>query len=280
MTNPEKMIAGATRRRRAATIGLAAMFVALAAAAAGATALAPHRALYVMELISAAPGRGIGSVRGEMYVDAQRDCDGWTLEHRLVLDVALQRGSLRMMSSVSSRESIDGRRYRFSLRNQANGRELERLTGDATLDGPGKGGLAVFRSPNATRRALPPGTLFPMQHNRRLLDDAEAGRTLSSASVFDGATEDGALPVSAVIGKPRIATGDLPPALETLRGLRFWPIRIAYFDPTSNAEEPQQEVGLNLFENGIGDEIVFDFKDFKVRARLSRLAMSALPDCG
>ena len=48
---------------------------------------------------------------------------------------------------------------------------------------------------------LPPGALFPSAHTILLIEKAKAGEDFVARQVFDGATVEGAVLVSAVIGK-------------------------------------------------------------------------------
>ena len=75
---------------------------------------------------------------------------------------------------------------------------VEDLRGRAELD-PDKGGKAEFSTPD-TSIVLPPGTMFPTAHSLLLINLAEGGERIVTRAVFDGATLDGALDVSAIIG--------------------------------------------------------------------------------
>ena len=93
----------------------------LAASAARAAELVPHRALYKMTLVSARGGSGVETVQGEMIADWSESCDGWTLDQRSVFDVGYATGpNVRIVSNIATWESRDGLQYRFKVTNKTN----------------------------------------------------------------------------------------------------------------------------------------------------------------
>jgi hypothetical protein len=62
------------------------------------------------------------------------------------------------------------------------------------------------------------------------------------------------------------------PSLSTLGSSRM---RIAFFEPdgeqAGGARTPSYEVSLRYFENGVADDMIMDFGDFTVRAKLMKL---------
>src|SRR4029079_5319962 len=66
---------------------VAAALAVLAAAPASADVdLLPHQAQYTLTLASTKSSSGILAVNGEMAVEYEESCDGWTFAQRLVLD--------------------------------------------------------------------------------------------------------------------------------------------------------------------------------------------------
>src|SRR6202012_2288504 len=97
-------------------------------------------------------------------------------------------------------ESKDGLHYRFNQKESRNGTVSDEIRGEANLDGPGKGGKVEFTKPEGKTLTLPPGTVFPSAHTILLIEKAGTGENFVSRQVFDGATADGAVLVSGVIG--------------------------------------------------------------------------------
>jgi hypothetical protein len=254
------------------------LLVSLGAVAAQAAELVPHRALYKMNMLSARSGAGVETVEGEMIADWAESCDGWTLDHRSVFDVTYTQGqAVRIVSNVATWESRDGREYRFNVTNKTNDDAADRIEGHARLDGKA-GGKAVFDQPEPKTADLPAGTIFPTAHSRVVLEVIGGAPSILSHTVFDGLTDDGALQVSTVVGEEVAAGRD--PGMAALKGLRSWPVQMAFFPIGTGATEPEQEIGMRLFENGVGDAMVLDFGDFKVRATLVRLEIGKRPACG
>jgi hypothetical protein len=255
------------------------LFAVLAASAAGAAELVPHRALYKMTLVSARGGSGVETVQGEMIADWSESCDGWTLDQRSVFDVGYSsEQNVRIISNIATWESLDGLQYRFNVTNKTNDEVTERTEGHARLAAAKAGGKAEFDQPNPKTSELPAGTIFPTEHTRVLLRDIGGAPMILSHVVFDGLTDEGPLQVSTVIGAE--VAPDPSPAMAFLKGLRSWPVQMAFFQAGSGAVEPEQEIGMRLFDNGVGDAMVLDFGDFKVRANLVRLELEKRPSCG
>ncbi len=265
---------------RVTALALAAL-AASGAAWPAALELMPHRAIYGITLASARSGSGIASVTGELLADWAESCAGWALDHRSRLDVTYAPGgAIRLTSSVATWESRDGLDYRFNVSNAANGRVTDRIEGRATLSAPGRPGRVVYDMPAGRVESLPAGTVFPTTHSVRILAAAENAPTMVSMPVFDGVTLDGAFSVSAVLGRSKAPAQGFPQPLAALEGKVSWPLQMAFYPFAGRAAEPQHEIGMVMYDNGVGEDLVLDFGDFKVRARLIRLEMAERPSCG
>jgi hypothetical protein len=236
--------------------------------------LASHRALYDMTLQRVLPGSAVSNVQGEMVVEWLRACDGWTFEHKSVMTVSFAAGtSAKLVTGATSWESLDGRRYRFSLRNLTNGEESEKVVGTAALSGPRRTGQAEFVEPKRRTVALPAGTLFPVAHTVAVLRAARSPSPplLFTRMLFDGMGDDGPFSATATIGKGMRAPASPGTPAAGLAGQRVWPVSLAYFPLASADPEPKQEIGMKLYANGVADDLTIGFDDFTVRARLARL---------
>src|SRR5437868_13129789 len=163
--------------------------------------IAPHRALYTMSLGNARSDSGVVDARGTMDYEWGETCDGWTIEQRYRLKMRqTETSDVDIVSSFVTWESKDGLRYRFNQKQTRNGEVDQEIRGEARLDGPGKGGVAEFTRPEAQSLRLEPGVMFPSAHTILLIDSARAGENFVSRLIFDGATDENAVQVSAVIG--------------------------------------------------------------------------------
>jgi hypothetical protein len=265
--------------RSLATAGLAAVLCAtdFGAGAAGGAELAPHRAAYKMTLGGAASGSGISGASGAMLVEWGDSCDGWTIEQRYRLKINHAEGpDSEIGISFVTWEAKDGLSYRFNVRKLRDGETSETLKGMARLDGRGKAGRAEFSQPEPIEIDLPAGTMFPTAHTLALIEAAMSGRKFLAVPVFDGGEFEGALQVSGVIGR-RIEP-DRASKEALLKG-PSWMMRMGFYKPDSSAPEPDYEVGMRVFENGVTSLIVLDYGNFKVNGTLDKVEALPKPSC-
>jgi hypothetical protein len=175
-------------------------------------------------------------------------------------------------SDYATLESMDGRNLRFSLTQMTQGAVKSRVAGQAELTADGSG-VARYSEPEVKELPIPPGTLLPNTHTIATLNAARAGQRLLVAPIFDGTTADGAQQTTTVMS-PWQGPQPVPeaPSLSTLGSSRM---RIAFFEPdgeqAGGARTPSYEVSLRYFENGVADDMIMDFGDFTVRAKLMKL---------
>ncbi|MBX6320922.1 MAG: cell envelope integrity EipB family protein [Rhodospirillaceae bacterium] len=239
--------------------------------------IVPHRAFYKMELAGSRSSEVV-DVNGDMVFEWADSCDGWAVTQRYRMTFLYTNGEQTEVDySLVTWESKDGLRYRFFGHRRENGEDASEVRGDATLDGPGQGGVAHYTQPEDKTLALPPGTLFPTAHSLRLLDRAEAGASLVYAQVFDGSDEKGLYDVSAVI-VPRAARepGD---ASGEDDGIARWGVALAFYAVGSPAAEPEHEQFVDLRSDGVSEDLRFDYGSFAVHAKLVKLERLPPPSC-
>ena len=117
-------------------IALAALSV-LAASAAAAADIQPHRALYTLSLGDAKTSSGVLGADGAMTYEWGETCEGWTVEQRfrLRLEYADQ-DATEITSNLVTWESKDGSRYRFNETRMRNGEIDQQIKGEARLNIP------------------------------------------------------------------------------------------------------------------------------------------------
>jgi EipB-like len=262
----------------AATAALAAAVVFEPAPAVVAAQIAPHRALYGMTLGSVRNDSGVVDARGTMVYQWGETCGGWTIEQRYRLKLRYaQSSSTDIVSRFVTWESKDGLRYQFNETETRNGSVDEAVRGEAQLNGPGKGGFARFSKPRPATIPLAPGVLFPSAHTIFLIKEAEAGARFVSRQVFDGSAEENAVEVSAFIGRKPITrpTAQPSPLLER----PGWHVRLAFFPADAAAEEPDYELGMVLLDDGVSRDMVIDYGDYTIRAKLDEIEALTKPSC-
>lgn len=245
----------------------------------------PHRAIYDVTL-DQAPSGAVSEVSGTLSIDWQLGCSGWTFEYRSVIDVTqAESGRVRLSTVATTWESATGSEYRFNVRHSTNGHELEKIEGYAVLRDPGADGTVKFTAPRERTMALPAGTLFPMAHSMAVMKAAVSRKApvFLPLSVFDGMDVQGLYLVNAVIGKSPQAgaasPGGSPEVSQLQRDQRAWPVSLAYFKTVDRQPAPSHEMRLLIYENGVSDQLVIDFGDFRIRARIEKLEIQPPTDC-
>lgn len=249
------------------------------AVAVPAVEIAPHRALYTMSLGSAVGDSGVIGATGAMDYEWGETCDGWTIEQRYRLKMRYAESrEVDVKSSFVTWESKDGLHYRFNQRETRNGEVDQEIRGEARLEGPGKGGIAIFAKPQQQTLKLAPGVLFPSAHTILLIDKAQAGGTFVTRQVFDGATDENAVQVSAVIAA-KLAAQPVAAKLSPLLERPGWRIRLAFFPVDAKAEQPDYELGMDLLNNGVSRDMVIDYGDYSIKATLDDIEPLDKPHC-
>jgi hypothetical protein len=238
-----------------------------------ARALASHRGIYSLTLDRARENAAIVDVSGAMVFEIIDACESWASRQRFTMTLRNREGTeLETGSDYATLESMDGRNLRFSLTQMTQGAVKSRVAGQAELTADGSG-VARYSEPEVKELPIPPGTLLPNTHTIATLNAARTGQRLLVAPIFDGTTADGAQQTTTVLS-PWQGPQPVPeaPSLSTLGSSRM---RIAFFEPdgeqAGGARTPSYEVSLRYFENGVADDMIMDFGDFTVRAKLMKL---------
>jgi hypothetical protein len=267
-------------------VGAVALAMLLGQASAGAE-MVSYRARYALSLASTKASSGVVGAGGIMLDEWDKTCNGWTEQEHfyLHLDYSDQepgQDTLDTYTSFVSWEAEDGRRFQFDLREAGTDDPFDEIAGEARLGAPGKPGTANFKRPAESVLSLPAGTLFPAAHTRLLIARAEAGDTFVTRKVFDGSDVESAYQISAVIG-PKLA-----PALDARAAKRpesplldrpSWRIRLAFFPPDNTVEIPDYEESVRLLDNGVMQDMLFDYGDYAIRAKLEHIDALRPPPC-
>lgn len=276
----------ARRASRAVLAGRGTAFVAAVLFAGGlpaqpaATPLQSHRAVYSMSLASTPNRSEVVSADGRMLYRFARSCDGWTVENRTVLRLGYEDDrDVDTVWTFASWESLDGLNFSFHARYEQDGQTIERLDGEARLDGPGKGGRVEFTRPEERTVELPPGTVFPTQHVRLLIDAAERGNKTLAKVVFDGASIDNPYFVNGVFGPLKTADAERLAKAAGLPVLPSWWTRMAFFPVDNDEPVPEFEISADYRSDGIADNVVQYFREFALRLRLRELSSIPPPEC-
>ncbi|MCB1378227.1 MAG: DUF1849 family protein [Alphaproteobacteria bacterium] len=256
---------------------LIATLLVLSAWPASAATLAPHRAVYDLNLLRASQGAALASVEGRLAFEILgSSCEGWTTSFRLANRYGPTEGETRIIDTQStSYESGDFLDLRYQQKEFINGSaqpETRIKVSRTSMGAEGEGDQGEDRD----RFMVPANALFPIQHQIKLMDLAAAGQSRDSSVIYDGSDGEKTFRVISFIGKRR-NWEDNPrdsanPAASGLAGLASWPVSISYFPGTdTGSDTPEYQVSFNLFENGVATGLVLDYGEFALRGTLTNL---------
>jgi hypothetical protein len=236
--------------------------------------LAAHTALYKLTM-SHANSDDVVAATGTMTYEVQDACEGWAVQQRLEMKVTNRDGQdIQMVSDYATWEAKNGTKLRFRMRQTTESAVTEMTSGEASLEAAGAGGEINYVEPKDTTMKLRAGTVFPMAHTAKLIAGAESGLKFMSIPLFDGTSATGGQETSVIVTK----WGDTSPApypeLEKLPNGR---VHVAFFD--HNSQSPDYEVSMRYWENGVADDLLMDFGDFVMSAKLSTFKLEAPHHC-
>ena len=259
---------------------LAALLIVTQPGPVAAVDLQAHRAIYRLVLSSATRDSDIVSADGVMVYRLARGCDGWTVENQTFLRLLYGNDThTDTLWSFASWESADGMRMRFHARYDQDGKNVERLEGQADLQAVGGTGSARFSQPPDKVIPLPRGTLFPTEHVRQVIAAAESGKHLFNRTVFDGASLDNPYAVNAALGPLSEAMAEELAKRLGLPAQPAWWTRMAFFPIGAEAEVPEFEMSAQYRADGIADKIVQYFETFALDVQAKEIELLPAPDC-
>ncbi len=260
----------------AVAIGL----LALTASSGAFAALESHRAAYRLKLDTSHRMSGLAGVNGGLVIEWQRACDGWLSHQRLGFVAATEAGAdFTHDVRFSSWEATDGSAMRYTVRSYDGDRLREEYMGNARIDSAEGGGVASFTKPDEREVDLPPGTVFPADHFNRILTEADKGSAFISHEVFDGWGFDALTQVTSVIGQQRAYEPSNEQELASEPDGEAWPVSMAYYNLVDESDVPEFEAKFMLTEDGVLQELLLDYGDFRLKATLSEFERLDDPAC-
>ncbi len=244
--------------------------------------LAPHRAVYDLELKDASDRSGIKALRGRMVYEFNGSvCDGFTTTFRYVTKIDNGENERLTDQQTTTFESGDGKDFEFLTKNFVDKAIDKETRGKAKL---GTAGLSVeVTKPAETKYELEP-SFFPTTHLVDLLSRAEKGEKFYETKIFDGTEDaDRTLTTTVILGEKNkaAAEGTDKDAVKVLNGADYYPVSISYFDPKSETgeETPVYQIGFKLYQNGITRDLTMDYGDFVLTGKLVDLKLYDKPNC-
>ena len=234
--------------------------------------MAAHRATYALRLDSSAKDAVVAAT-GTMDYEVIDSCDGWATQQRLLMDVTNNDGqTVRMVSDYSTWEAKNGSKLRFRVRQTTDTAVTLQLAGEADF-GPG-GGVIRYTEPKASTLKLAAGTLFPMAHTAHIMALAQAGQRFITLPLFDGSSDAGAEDTFVVVTRTNRPSATTFPVLSPLPSDR---VNVAFYDHDSKGDQPDYQVAMRYWTNGVADDLKMNFGDFTMAGKLTRFTPAAHP---
>ncbi|SHM04642.1 cell envelope integrity EipB family protein [Roseibium suaedae] len=255
---------------------------------ASAAELAPHRAIYDLELGEASDALSISALTGRMAYEVSGSvCDGYSVNFRFMTDMRDEDGGSQVTDlRSSSHESGSADAFQFLSETFVDRKLIEETRGSANREKNGEKSVEL-KVPAAKTFPISSKALFPTEHIKALIEAAKAGQHFFTADIFDGSeTGDKVFTTTAVIGaseqETAVETGPEKAARAALAGKTYWPVTVAYFEPGIGAtgeQEPSYQLSFLLYENGISRKMTLDYGDFTIKAQLNNLEVRTGEPC-
>ncbi|MTH97714.1 cell envelope integrity EipB family protein [Roseibium sp. RKSG952] len=256
--------------------------------AAGApVSLAPHRAVYDMQLGDLGQNSGLAGLSGLMVYDFSGNaCDGYSVSFRFVTEFQDANGGTQVTDlRTTSFEAPDAGSYQFLTKIYIDQKLSESTKGEARARNGKK--QVELKEPEERSLSIGNTAMFPTEHLKRVISAARSGERFVAADIFDGSeTGDKVYTTTSVIGAGRNET---LPAPANLAGLEraldtatHWPVTIAYFEPLEGLQGEQMPVyqlSFELYENGISRQLKLDYGDFTIEGKLRELEFYDTAPC-
>lgn len=262
------------------SVCLAAM-TALGAGAVNASVLAPHRAVYDLELKDASDRSGISSMYGRMVYEFNGSaCEGYTVSFRFMTQVDTGEEVRLTDQQTTTYEDMRNGSFRFLTRSFTDEKLDKEVRGSAHED---KTGVKVELTAPDKREVALAESRFPTEHMLEVIDRAKKGDAFFESRIFDGSdTGDKTLITSTFVGKPRKPAPDDADVGKAgkLAAENYWPVTISYFnDDRSGDAQPIYSMSFKLYENGVTRDLTMDYGDFVLSGKLANLEVFNAEDC-
>lgn len=248
--------------------------------------LIPHRAVYDMKLAGSDEQSGIAGVNGRMVYDFTGNaCDGYSVRFRFVTEFRDVSGGAQITDlQTSSFEEPKAQSYQFLSKTFVDQKLVEETRGTAHA---GKKAKTIdLKEPEDKSLEIGAEVLFPTQHLRTILDAANSGIRFVAADIYDGAESgEKVYATTSVIGAKGtlITSSEKRKAELPLRGKAYFPVTIAYFDPSADSASGEQmpvyQLSFRLFQNGVSSDLKIDYGNFSIQGEMASLEIYDETSC-
>ena len=259
------------------------------AAGAGASAgqkLAPHRAVYDMKLGDTEEQAGIAGLSGRMVYDFSGNaCEGYSVNFRFVTEFQDTNGGSQITDlQTTSFEEPAAASYQFLSKTFVDQKLVEETRGTAHAGADAR--TVELKQPAEKSLEIGGDVLFPTEHLLAILKAADENVHFLAADIYDGAeTGEKVYATTTVIGTRAVndLQGKADAVAASLDGETYWPVTVAYFDPSKDDASgelmPVYQLAFRLYENGISSHLKLDYGDFTIHGKMASLEIYEEGDC-
>jgi hypothetical protein len=249
--------------------------------------LQPHLAIYDLVLKRSVDRLGLTGVNGRLAIEVSgSECQHWTVNFRMVSQFQNEDESQRLLDTRSlTEEAGNGKSLDVEQQNYVDGSldSESKITAAKKPDGSVQG---TILKPQEQPFQLTAGTVFPVGHLQRLIETAERGEKRDKSIVFDGTEGTKVYTAITLLGGER-EKGSQRTALQApvgaeLKKVKAWPATISYYDLAkgdNNDGTPSFEILVEMFENGVSGDMVIDYGDYALNAKLAELKLKPYGAC-
>ncbi len=244
----------------------------------------PYRAIYDIEMSDTTQRATLQSIGGQTRYQFNKDCGGWAVleEYGLSFDFGVNQDS-HFFARYQTWESFDGKSFSFKVLKNSTLNGEEHFEGFANKTAAGVEAHYVLGGDDLT---LPSDTIFPTAYITDLLNKARGGTgggtggdtPFHPANLFMGGdSRDAHYFTHSVLGKKRRTEN--PEVFGDLAEDYYWPVTIAYYDPSSKQAEPEYQLLYHIQDNGVVQFYRVDYFDYQLTANLRSISRGADKDC-
>lgn len=251
-------------------------------APAQANVLAPHRAVYDLELKDASERSGISGMYGRMVYEFNGSaCSGYTVSFRFVTQVDTGDGVRMTDQQTTTFEDIRKGDFRFLTRSFTDDKLDKEVKG--TAHDAEKSVTVALTEPDEKKLDLA-ASRFPTEHMLEVIEHARTGKRFFESRLFDGSDSgDKTLFTTTMVGKqeePGAGVADDAARAGDLADDAYWPVTIAYFNDGEEGDGvPIYNMSFKLYGNGVTRDLTMDYGDFVLSGKLARLDLLKQEDC-
>jgi len=242
-----------------------------------------YRAIYRMKLSKGVEQSDLVTANGVMSYSFQDQCDGWSSETSVLLNLGYSDGRSTLMNwTYADWETKNGLKYHFKGVQKQDDKIVEVIDGLVNRSSVNKPTFVEFNSPKDQNVLLPAGTLFPTRFMLDVFAAFGKGVNIYRNTVFDGAGLQNPYEVNAFFvpakflsKRPKLSNRTNTMELTKVK----YPVQLAYFPKNSFSALPEYELTIDFQSNGVARYMRQDFGGFSLDLTPDRVEILSSTDC-